>query len=287
MFIFLLLLIVLYFLSKQKKLNQKLLLLEASLRENNRTLEIKIEKAVKQNDLQHQQLFQQSRLAQMGEMISMIAHQWRQPLSAISAASSSLELKAILNKVDSDTVIVLSKKISGYSQHLSKTIDDFRNFYKSNKDLVKVSYKNIIESALNIIRPSLEFDKIELKFEYGSEERLEMYDSEMMQVVLNLFKNSQDNFNEKNIKNKIIKIKTFDNTLSICDNGGGIEEKIIDNIFDPYFSTKDEKNGSGLGLYMSKIIVDEHHKGSLNVKNTDDGVCFEIVLDKITDKDLL
>ena len=102
-----------------------------------------------------------------------------------------------------------------------------------------------------------------------------------MQVILNLLKNSKDNFLEKNIVAPQITLATYmyddHSVISICDNGGGIPKEIIDKIFDPYFSTKDEKNGSGLGLYMSKMIIEDHHNGILNVKNTEDGVCFEII----------
>ena len=99
-----------------------------------------------------------------------------------------------------------------------------------------------------------------------------------MQVILNIIKNSQDNFRERRIKNPKITIKVENNQVLFCDNGGGISENIIEKIFDPYFSTKNEKNGTGLGLYMSKIIVEDHHKGKLEVKNREEGVCFTIIL---------
>ena len=104
------------------------------------------------------------------------------------------------------------------------------------------------------------------------------YDNELIQVILNILKNSQDNFKERKVENPKIIITIDENILSICDNGGGISEDIIGEIFDPYFSTKDEKNGTGLGLYMSKIIVEEHHNAKLDVVNVDDGVCFSITM---------
>jgi nitrogen fixation/metabolism regulation signal transduction histidine kinase len=111
-----------------------------------------------------------------------------------------------------------------------------------------------------------------------------IYQNEVMQVILNILKNSEDNFLEKNIKNKNISISTYkkenEYIISICDNGGGIENEILPNIFNPYYSTKIEKNGTGLGLYMSKIIIEEHNSGLLNVNNLNDGVCFDIVLPK-------
>ena len=106
----------------------------------------------------------------------------------------------------------------------------------------------------------------------------------MIQVVLNILKNAEDNFLEKDIKEPYIKISTNDKVLSICDNGGGIPDDNMNKIFDPYFSTKDEKNGTGLGLYMSKTIIEEHHNAKLEVENTDDGVCFTIKFGRISEK---
>jgi len=106
----------------------------------------------------------------------------------------------------------------------------------------------------------------------------------LIQVILNILQNAQDNFKNKNIVNPFIKITTKNRTISICDNGGGITEDILEKIFDSYFSTKDEHNATGLGLYMSKTIVEEHHNGSLSVKNTNDGVCFTVELGNITSK---
>ena len=142
----------------------------------------------------------------------------------------------------------------------------------------------IVKKSLNVISTSLLNDNIDIIFPYNSQKAIELYDSELMQVVLNILKNSLDNFQEKQIKNPYIKISTEDRTLSISDNGGGIPENIISSVFDPYFSTKDEKNGTGLGLYMSKIIVEEHHNGKLSVHNTEDGVCFTIECGIISSK---
>ncbi|MEA3522308.1 MAG: HAMP domain-containing sensor histidine kinase, partial [Campylobacterota bacterium] len=113
---------------------------------------------------------------------------------------------------------------------------------------------------------------------YATPVKYELYDSELMQVILNILKNAQDNFKEKSTQNAYIKITTHDKCITICDNGGGIPNAIIERIFDPYFSTKNEKNGTGLGLYMCKTIIEEHHKGSLHVKSSDKGVCFSIEL---------
>lgn len=233
-------------------------------------------------------LLQHSRMAQMGEMISMIAHQWRQPLSAIASTASNLKLMLMLESLDfsSEEAIEESREyltkrldnVDEYVSSLTTTIDDFRNFYKPNKKPITTSLKSIVEKSLNIIEAALEVDKIKVVQEYDNVENMEIFDSEMMQVVLNILKNSQDNFNEKKIENPYIKIVIEGKTISFYDNGGGIPEDIIPSVFDPYFSTKSEKNGTGLGLHMSKIIVEEHHKGNLSVKNTPDGVHFSIKL---------
>ena len=239
---------------------------------------------------QRQQLIAQSRLAQMGEMISMIAHQWRQPLAAISTSAINLKLKLELEDFDfytkagvdesSEYILKRLENIDGFVHNLTTTIDDFRNFYKPNKDSVLISFEEVISKALNIIQASLDNDNIELVYNYNSKKKLEMYTSEMMQVLLNVLQNAQDNFKEKEIENPQIILSIDEKSLTVCDNGGGIQEDIIEKIFDPYFSTKDEKNGTGLGLYMSKTIVEEHHKGKLTVRNKNGGVCFMIELNR-------
>ena len=230
--------------------------------------------------LRDNQLLVQSRLAQMGEMISMIAHQWRQPLSAITATTMNLKVDIELGSLSKEELEKDLKEgldaVDSYVQNLSTTIDDFRNFYKSGKKFTHSTIDSVLEKALKVIKVSLENDKIDVILESNSRNEIDILDGEFMQVILNILKNSQDNFREKDIENPTIKIITYDNGLQICDNGGGIPENIIDKIFNPYFSTKEEQNGTGLGLYMSKIIIQDHHHGVLEAKNTDEGVCLKI-----------
>jgi len=235
-----------------------------------------------------QQMLQQSRLAQMGEMISMIAHQWRQPLSAIASRSLNVKLKLVLKSFKTDTVegkeeeknyiIKELDAINHLVNVLSTTVDDFRNFYKPSKNCISSTLTTVLKKSFNIIKPSLEHDSIELDYFSQDNESIHIHENEMIQVVLNIFKNAQDNFKEKNIQHPKIQIRIEEKTLTICDNGGGIKEDILDQIFDPYFSTKMEKDGTGIGLYMSKIIVENHHHGKLEVFNHDAGVCFKITL---------
>ncbi len=231
-------------------------------------------------------LEQQSRMAQMGEMISMIAHQWRQPLNAVSLTASNLRLKFDLEEFDSKSeedfnlcrqeFSIGLDNIQEYIRTLSSTVDDFRNFYKTDKVPVSTKLEDIVSKSLKIISMSLIEERIEIVQEYNSNEKIELYENEIMQVVLTILKNAQDNFAEKKTEKPFIRIVTENKMLFIYDNGGGVPKNILDKIFDPYFSTKLEKNGTGLGLYMSKTIVEKHHKGSLKIKNIDGGACFTI-----------
>ena len=252
------------------------------LEEINKTLEEKIKIEVEKSREKDQALIQQSKLAQMGEMIAMIAHQWRQPLGAITAAANDLILKIAFKKYDAKYFDKKLKNITELSQHLSKTIDDFRGFYKKDKEKIEILLSDIVKDVLNIVAVSIENKNIKIITELHSNRKVYTYPNELRQVILNLIKNAEDILLEKSIENPYIKIKTYDdknNTyLEVSDNGGGVPDKIIDKIFDPYFSTKTKKDGTGLGLYMSKIIIEEHCNGTLSVNNSDEGAIFKIKL---------
>ncbi|NPA73231.1 MAG: transporter substrate-binding domain-containing protein, partial [Epsilonproteobacteria bacterium] len=233
--------IILYFLIKQKKLKNEVIRL-------NKTLEKRVLDAVEKNREKDKAMLQQSRFAQMGEMINMIAHQWRQPLGAISATSSTMHIKAKLNKLDNQQVLALTNKISELSQHLSKTIDDFRNFFKADKEIKEVRCEDLIRSTLSIIEMSIKSHDIILIVDINCNETIKVYDNEVKQVILNLIKNAEDVLLDRKIKDPTITITAHNKTIYIKDNAGGIPPKIIDKIFDPYFSTKKKKDGTGLGL---------------------------------------
>jgi signal transduction histidine kinase len=260
------------------KMQNKILKREEELDLLNKTLEKRVQEEVEKNRTKDKQLISQNRLAQMGEMISMIAHQWRQPLSAISATSGSISLKAKLNKLDSQTASKLAEKISTYTQDLSSTIDDFRNFFKADKRKSETDYNDIVKQALTILKASIGENKIEIEKNLNSTVVFYTYSNEIKQVVLNLIKNAEDALLKKDIKNPKIYIQSIENRLIIKDNAGGIPEEIIEKIFDPYFSTKETKVGTGLGLYMSKIVIEEHCGGKLTAKNSEKGAVFEIEL---------
>ncbi len=250
------------------------------------TRDITIENQLKREKAFHeQQLLQQSRLAQMGEMISMIAHQWRQPLAAIGAASAKIRIKAHLNRVDNDMTIKTSDKIESLVQHLSQTIDDFRNFFKSDKIKREITYTQMIDSILEIATATIVAKHIMLVKSLKCNDKMSTYASEVKQVILNLLKNAEDALIDTETSDPTIVLSTYRDgnrlILEVSDNAGGIPESIIGQIFDPYFSTKKEKNGTGLGLYMSKIIIEEHCGGTLSVYNNDKGAVFKISMKPI------
>ena len=218
----------------------------------------------------------------MGEMLSMIAHQWRQPLAAISATSATIELKASFNRLTDDVAMEKARNISRYSQQLSETIDDFRNFFKPDKERKETTYDELVTSVLSIIEVPITTQGIQLRQELNCHETFSSYPNELKQVILNLIKNAEDALRENKIEEPYIKITTYNKEnqyiLELSDNAGGIEEEIIGNIFDPYFSTKRAKEGTGLGLYMSKTIIEEHCGGELSVNNGSDGAMFKIRL---------
>lgn len=234
--------------------------------------------------LQDQFLQQQAKLAQMGELLSMIAHQWRQPLTAISAASENLKLKNLLNKIDNNTIDIATNDINKYTNYLSNTINDFKNFYKTNKSIEKTTLNEMLEKSLNIIEDAIYFKNIKIIKNLNSISPINTYKSEVTQVILSLLQNAEDILIEKQIVNPFIKIKTFEDKkylyLQVIDNGGGIPENILDKIFDPYFSTKHEKNGTGLGLYFAKSIIENNCNALLTAKSNGQEAVFTIIFNK-------
>lgn len=230
------------------------------------------------NRRQQELMQQQHRLAQMGEMLSMIAHQWRQPLSAVSAATAALETKARLGKLDDETALKIADKIKQVTRHLSTTIDDFRNFFKSDKSRQNTDFARILQSVTLLVDDSLRRHGIELKVERLRVTPLQTYESELKQVVLNLIKNAEEALIESGVGDPKIVVTLEGTRMSVEDNGGGIDPEILPRIFDPYFSTKTQKDGTGLGLYMSKIIVEEHCEGTLKAENGPEGARFTIDL---------
>ncbi len=269
------LLISIFFIFREHRLKEEILKL-------NIELEDRVKRAIEKNKYQQAMMFHQSRLAQMGEMIGMIAHQWRQPLTAIGAIVANIQIRMELKNLDNKTTSKATDSINNYIQHLSSTIDDFRNFFKPNIERREITYTEVINESLSIIELSLKNKNIDIITLLECKESFYTHSNEIKQVILNLLKNSEDAIVESGVSSPYIKIETYSKgecyILELSDNGGGIPKSIIDNIFDPYFSTKSKSNGTGLGLYMSKIIIEEHCGGKLEVFNTQDGVLFRVEL---------
>ncbi|WP_072680001.1 ABC transporter substrate-binding protein [Arcobacter sp. LA11] len=215
-------------------------------------------------------LFQQSKMASMGEMIDNIAHQWRQPLSLISSVSTGLELKIqldISNKEESTNDL---KKINNTVQHLSQTIDDFRNFFKSDKEMTRFSVLDAIKRSLFLLDAIFKDNNIIVVFETQEDVIISNYENEFTQALVNIFYNAKDAMENKT-KNKYIfinlGINEQDVELKIRDSAAGIDKDIIENIFEPYFTTKHQSQGTGIGLYMTHQIIENHMRGSILVEN--------------------
>ena len=228
-------------------------------------------------------LMQQSKLATMGEMIGHIAHQWRQPLAQLGGIFMNLDAAYAHEDLSPEYLDKRIKKGNELIKYMSQTIDDFRHFFEPNGTETEFNVEAYIQSAINIIQASLTYSHIELET-ISPKEPLYVtgYPSEFSQVILNLLDNAKDVFIEREVEDPKIIIETTlvnDEVLvTISDNAGGIPEEIIESIFDIYFTTKRKKGGSGLGLYMSKLIIERKGMGKLSVKNGTKGAVFTILI---------
>jgi len=240
-----------------------------------------IEKQITKRLENEYMLMQHSKLATMGEMIGHIAHQWRQPLSELAGVFMNMDSAYEFDELDKDYFKDKIKNGNQLVKYMSHTIEDFRNFFVPNHEKQKFELSAYIQSAMNIIEATLTYHHIKLKTIAPKEAIfITAYPSEFSQVVLNLLDNAKDILLERKIANPQITIETkIVNELvqvSVQDNAGGIDEKIIDKIFDIYFSTKVKKGGSGLGLYMSKLIMESKNMGHIKVSNNSKGAKFTI-----------
>lgn len=242
----------------------------------NTELEEKVIVETSKQKEQEQLLIQQTRLAAMGEMIGNIAHQWRQPLNALGLILQNLKFSYEIGELDEKMIDKSVKKATLLTENMSKTIDDFRNFFRPNKAKENFKINEGITKAVELIESTFEHNNIKLEKDFVSSE-IEFFGfaNEFSQVILNLLTNAKDAVLENKIENPLIIIQTkIDDEyiyISIKDNGLGIKEEIINKIFEPYFTTKDEGKGTGIGLYMSKIIIENNMNGKIEVKNEQNG----------------
>ena len=215
-------------------------------------------------------LAQQAKMAAMGEMLENIAHQWRQPLSSISTISTGIKIQYEYGEINKDNVIKSMNTIATTTKYLSQTIDDFRDYFNPQKEPTYFNLKTIFEKVSDLVEPQLHLKNIQIIKDIDDVYIFGM-GNEFLQVIINLLNNSKDEFEAKVFEKKYIFIDTqFINdeiSIIIKDNAGGIDEKIIDKVFESYFTTKHKSKGTGIGLYMSKQIIEKHMKGSIKVTN--------------------
>ncbi|MEA1915218.1 MAG: ATP-binding protein [Campylobacterota bacterium] len=260
--------------------------------ELNSNLELRIKDEVEKNKKQEKILFEQSKMASMGEMIGNIAHQWRQPLSVISTSASGMKLQKELGVLNDTLMNEAIQGIMTSTKYLSDTIDDFRNFFKKSKYKEPLKINDLIQQSTSLLHSTLTQNNIQLIIEdFDKELVIEGYFNELMQAVMNIVSNAKDalkDVEQQDEKLVIISIsKNQDSVIiSIKDNAGGIPEEILSKIFEPYFTTKHQSQGTGIGLYMSQQIVVNHMNGKLQVQNssytyknnTYHGAVFELTL---------
>lgn len=251
------------------------------LRKLNHSLKSRVSVEIEKNKQQKELMNYRNRLSQMGEMINNIAHQWRQPLNRINSNLAVIESLTV-HHPEEEIVLKKIANIQNHTQYMSETIEDFSNFIHSNKKMTLFSPKDVTDITLRLFESRISNVKINIIAD--TNEKIVSYVQEYQQVLLIILHNAIDNFESRLIQNPTIDIiiSKFENMicLSVRDNGLGIDEDNLHLIFDPYWTTKSSKVGSGLGLYIAKMLVEESMSGELNVKNIQDGICFTIKLPK-------
>ncbi len=253
--------------------------LNKELKQLNEKLEQRVQEELAKRKTNEALLIQQSRSAALGEMISNIAHQWRQPLNAVSLNVQNLDFLYKNKQLTDEQMERSVKKITFLTLNMSQTIDDFRNFFKPEKVKHSFDINNTVKKAIRIVDASFETLNIKIDFKVNNNNYEAFgFENEYSQVIVNILTNSKDSFIEKDIENPLIEIELIKDknniNLILKDNAGGIPKKIFPKIFDPYFSTKE--NGTGIGLYMSKMIIEKSMDGNLSAENIDDGLKFII-----------
>lgn len=256
-----------------EKSNQILKEKKDELDKLNSSLEIKIKDEVEKNKLFQEKLFKADKLASMGEMMSNIAHQWRQPLSMISTVATGVKIQKEFGTLDDNELIQNMELINKNAQYLSETINDFKNFIKGDRKIRNYNLSTTINNFLHIVESSIKKDNLNIILDLEDNIEINGYPNELIQCLINIFNNSKDALEEKKEENPLIFISTTleNNTINIIikDNAGGIPDNIISKIYDPYFTTKHKSQGTGLGLHMTYKLIDEGMHGKIEARNVE------------------
>lgn len=245
-------------------------------------LEAQMRETIAENEMQKVLLYQRTKQAQTGEMISLIAHQWRQPLNAISALNALMQRQLLDHTAQPEAMLAKLEQMDEIVLHMDATINDFREFFKTDRAKRRVHVDTLIRQAANIARISLEAKGIALMMDLRSDTMLEVFPNELKHVMLNLIKNAEDALMRYVPEEPYIAVRSsiFEERLqiSVSDNGGGIDPAVIGSLFAQHVSTRLDTTGTGLGLYMSRVMIVEHLGGEIQASNTPSGARFEIRL---------
>jgi len=252
------------------------------LEKENKALRRQLASLKNENNLKDEIVIQQSKMASMGEMINNIAHQWRQPLMEISSLLMNSEAKLkIQGTISNEDIIETIDKSNQVIKYMSDTIEDFRNFFAVNKQKEQFFIAEQISAVLNIVKTSLTNNNIKVNVIINKNVKVKGFKNEYSQVLINIISNAKDILISSKIKNPTIVIrlsfKDKKSLLEIEDNAGGVKCKPMDKVFDPFFTYK-KKGGTGIGLFMSRLIIQNNMNGKLTVHNNSKGACFSIVL---------
>jgi len=273
--------VLLFIVYKNRRLDELVRQRTDELEAFNQKLQDEVDKAVEKNRTQEKILMQQAKMAEIGSMVESIAHQWRQPLNILGLSMTKLNLSLGLgiNTQDTEKTIEI---VEQQMRYMSQTIDDFRNFFKQDRVQTRVNINNIVGEIETLLGPLLANKNIEFIRDIDPEITALVYSNELKQVLINIVNNGREAIEHSKKKEKKIIVSCVNDKhhciISIEDTGGGVPLHIIDKIFDPYFTTKFESQGTGIGLYMAKMIIEKHFLGKLGVHNTARGACFELRL---------
>ncbi|SFP20396.1 PAS domain-containing sensor histidine kinase [Hydrogenimonas thermophila] len=263
-----------------KTLEERVKMQTQKLYNLNKHLEERIQEEVKKNEEKQKMLFLQSRMASLGQMMANIAHQWRQPLTEL--ALTLFTMKRAAHKSDLKEFDAIYNDAKAMIQNMSQTIENFINFFKPDKPKIPFPVIQSIDEALQILKKSFQKDYIDINKYINGNPYVLGISNELSQVIINILQNAKDAFLQHDCKEKKIKIKVEEDSnnvyIIIEDSAGGIDNSVIERIFEPYFTTKHASKGTGLGLFMSKLIIEKSFEGTIEVSNTEEGACFTIIL---------